>query len=54
MLRASELMTHIMDYDHSLDLKEFLNQLNFLYIYNNSKIIGTRANEPHYEPEGYT
>jgi hypothetical protein len=28
-----ELMGRIMDCDHSLDLKEFLNQLNLLYIY---------------------
>jgi hypothetical protein len=26
-------MSRIMCYDHSLDLKEFLNQFNLLYIY---------------------
>jgi hypothetical protein len=29
---ACELMGHIMCYDHSLSLKEFVNQLNLLYI----------------------
>jgi hypothetical protein len=34
--------------DHSLSLKEILNQFNLLYIYNKSKIMGTRTNESHY------
>jgi hypothetical protein len=57
-LWVCELMSCIMGYDHSLSLKEFLNQLNLLYICNRSRVMGTRANEPHYElgpfsrPEG--
>jgi hypothetical protein len=40
-------MRHIMSYDHSLCLKEFLNQLNLLYICifyirNRSRVMGTR------------
>jgi hypothetical protein len=48
--------------DHSLGLKDFLDQLNLLYIWicNKSRVIDTRANGPHYRleppsrPEGYT
>jgi hypothetical protein len=29
-------------------LKEFLNELNLLYICNKSRVINTRANVPHY------
>jgi hypothetical protein len=32
-LWACEIMGHIIGYDYSLGLKEFLNQLNLLYIY---------------------
>jgi hypothetical protein len=32
-LCTRELMSHIMNCDHSLGLKEYLNQLNLLYIY---------------------
>jgi hypothetical protein len=32
-LWTRELMTRIMNYDHSLSLKEYLNQLNLLYIF---------------------
>jgi hypothetical protein len=31
-LQTRKLMCRIMGYDHSLDLKEFLDQLNLLYI----------------------
>jgi hypothetical protein len=40
-LCARDLMSHIMGCDHSLGLKEFLNQLNFLYIYNRSRVMIT-------------
>jgi hypothetical protein len=52
-LWTCELMSRIMGYDHSLSLKEFLNQLNlfyilYVYICNKSKVMSTRANRPHY------
>jgi hypothetical protein len=54
-----------MGYEHSLCFKEFLDQLillyfRYVYIYNKSKIMYTRANNSHYglrplsEPEKYT
>jgi hypothetical protein len=35
--------------DHSFGLKEFLNELNLLYIYNRSRVTSMQANETHYE-----
>jgi hypothetical protein len=55
-LWARELIDHIMGWNHSLGFKDFLNQLNLLYICNRSRVMDRRANNglrPLFGPEGY-
>jgi hypothetical protein len=48
-LCTHKVMSRIMGCNHSLGFKEFLNQLNMLYICNRSKVMGTQANGLNYD-----